>query len=565
MSPQTSHALLLSVPSALGLVLLLVHGFTFRRTRVMLGFLGLGLIFGLLRGNVIHWMTVDLPREVAGGFGMMPYTITTPVIRIGDASLQECVGWLFALYLGWCLSERVLDRMGWTERPALPLAGLLFVWMGCICYAVEAGAGALGWWVWSISTENRLFLEVPPAGMWAWPSVAFDFALPFLLIVAHRGTGKRWPWLLALIFPVHMAVHVTDSFVEGGLLAWLAPSRIWHWLMLAAMVTLALGGRRPLADLRETPRPGLARVARWFPLGVAWMLVIDLWVGIGLVAGRTDLLLTTLPLLVFVLLGLPRIPVLAVAGFGVVLAPFADWRGLAVLAPVAAYGLVRLAKDRGDSRRFRGLVLAVSVVFALVMMVKAVGCGVATENHARAALAAHRAGGGEAAAAAELWLERARRRCDCLLDVHASAGSYFEAEQANELALRSFLEAEKLQPDYVWLQQQIGFTLGRLGRPAEAVVHLQRAAELLPSQPELQGNLGAYRLLAGDIPGAEAPLRRALELDPDYGPAVTNLARWHLARGERDEAIALLKERLALAENEDHRAMIQAFLDQLGG
>ncbi len=272
MDPQLSKVLLLAVPSLVGFLLLCVHGFAYRPAKTMVAFLVGSLGFGLIRAHVIHWLTIDAPTAFGGGdfFGFMPYLMTTPLARVGNASLQECMGWSFALYLGWSLSERILARWNGSQEPPLfSVVFLVSIFMASIAYAVEAGAGALSWWVWTIPVTSRHLLEVPAAGIWAWFSVAVDFFLPFLVLVNRRAFPGWVRVGVLLIFPIHMAAHLLD--VVGGHWGFspiLAPSAVAHWTMLFGVLALALicgsrpWKRRSVAGLRRPVWLGVSRL-RW--------------------------------------------------------------------------------------------------------------------------------------------------------------------------------------------------------------------------------------------------------------------------------------------------------------
>lgn len=66
------------------------------------------------------------------------------------------------------------------------------------------------------------------------------------------------------------------------------------------------------------------------------------------------------------------------------------------------------------------------------------------------------------------------------------------------------------------LRQNLGVALVRAGRPAEAMAHLRRAAELRPDDAEAAAGLAAAALAAGDLDTAELEAARALVLSRDH-------------------------------------------------
>jgi Tfp pilus assembly protein PilF len=223
------HFLLL-IPSSLLLGLLFAHSWRYRGKKVTLAFFISCFVFGIIRGNLIDYICIASLGEKG-----LPYLFVQPVARIWNASLQECLGWIFALYLSWSTVEWILSRQGKNKVPLYRLIGLSGFFMGGIAYAVEAAAGAVKWWVWVLPVKNSFFAEVPPAGIIAWISVVFDFLGPFLFL--YYKTFSRW-WskaLLCCIFPIHMLMHTKVSF-DVDWLPMMGPSDLWHWLIVGLLL-----------------------------------------------------------------------------------------------------------------------------------------------------------------------------------------------------------------------------------------------------------------------------------------------------------------------------------------
>ena len=113
--------MLLPVGSGIALILLMVHSWRVRGPRVTLGFFGAGLVFGLVRANVV-WLIVS--HLEGNPEAMKPYLPQGGFLpEIGHASIQVAMGWVFALYLAWTISELILRRLP-------PLADRVFVIVG---------------------------------------------------------------------------------------------------------------------------------------------------------------------------------------------------------------------------------------------------------------------------------------------------------------------------------------------------------------------------------------------------------------------------------------------------
>ena len=190
--------LLLFVPSAVAIALLMWHAWSHRGRRIALSFFISAFLFGVVRGNVIHWITVESQG------GVMPYVFTQPVVQIFSASLQAVIGWIFALYVSWWLAERVLARIPALKGDLMATVGMTCVGMAAVGYGVEGGAAAAGWWLWSIPTHNRFFAGVPTVGIAEWFAVGFEFFIPYFLAFCTPYRRRVWAHALWGVFLFHL-------------------------------------------------------------------------------------------------------------------------------------------------------------------------------------------------------------------------------------------------------------------------------------------------------------------------------------------------------------------------
>lgn len=130
-------------------------------------------------------------------------------------------------------------------------------------------------------------------------------------------------------------------------------------------------------------------------------------------------------------------------------------------------------------------------------------------------------------------------------EIQLAAGRLDEAEA-------SFRHALALKPDYTgFAATNLGVTLVRAGRAAEALEYFRLETELLPDKPSTHDNLGNLLTQLGRDTEAAAAFERALRLDGAFVPALNNLAGVHFRAGRLAEAIPLYQRAAALDPSDD--------------
>lgn len=92
----------------------------------------------------------------------------------------------------------------------------------------------------------------------------------------------------------------------------------------------------------------------------------------------------------------------------------------------------------------------------------------------------------------------------------------------------------------------LGAVFKQLGRSADALAPMQKAAVLAPRDVEAHYNLGATLQNLGRLDEAEASYRRALQINPDYADAHSNLGVTLQDLGRLDEAEASYRRTLQI-------------------
>lgn len=485
------RTLLLFVPSAVAIAVLVWHAWSHRGRRIALSFFISAFLFGVLRGNVIHWITVESQG------GVMPYVFTQPVVQIFSASLQAVIGWIFALYVSWWLAERVLDRIPALKGDLMATVGMACVGMAAVGYGVEGGAAAAGWWLWSIPTYNRFFAGVPTVGIAEWFAVGFEFFIPYFLAFCTPYRRRVWAHALWGVFLFHMFLHLFFEPISRAVPT--QPFVLWHWISILTLGVLALTGAGSTtvetAESRHRSRHGLM----WMCIGLFTAVMVIAQVGIG---GRPDLLVSLIPLALLCLMALPKIAMPYILASAVI-AWIAEGFGTGfVTTPVAAILFLQGRAWWGGQWLFRIGVIALFVGIGLGVY----RSGVALSQQCEVYM---------------MHLERAAR--------HAGNGRM-------DLAAREQAAADALAPGDVEAYLQIGYALDRRGFLGLAIAQFRKALDLEPTLFTAHYDLGMALERFRDTAGAEAAFRRSIELAPRFYDGHVRLGELWLNQGRADSA-----------------------------
>jgi tetratricopeptide (TPR) repeat protein len=105
------------------------------------------------------------------------------------------------------------------------------------------------------------------------------------------------------------------------------------------------------------------------------------------------------------------------------------------------------------------------------------------------------------------------------------------------------------RPDNPRAQYNLGLTLAREGRDAEAINHYEEALRLQPNYPKVRNNLGIALANSGRISEAIANFTELLRLDPNDADAHNNLGSALAQSGRMADAIEHFQAALRLQPN----------------
>jgi tetratricopeptide (TPR) repeat protein len=452
--------LLLTVPSLAVLALLLWHSArTLPRRRATSFWAGIA-VYGFIRALSVRWITEK-------GLGAsVPYEIRDPLFPVLGVAPQEVVGWAIVAYLGWWLGYRFAAARARGGRPRLfPQVAWACLFLGAISWAVEATAVAAGWWRWTLTASNSLFLGVPFIGIVDWFFVGVDFLLPFVVITAPAFAGRPARFLTLLAFPVHFGAHLFVGRITPSVP--IPVFHLAHWALLALVVWLAL--RSEVADAAFEPAE---RRYGWLAIAGLAVVLVDV-IGMDLLLRRSDLLPSVLPAVAVAIQTLRPAP-----GFLLGAGAFVAGAWLPPLALSAVPAATHAALQWGWRHRW-------SAVVALPLI-------------AAAALGTH-----AASARKEADLTRRLDRAVAARD----RGELAVADRELSAAWRDFPESHVAPA----LLGEIYYRTGRLAEAREALLDVVR---IKPSHAPAWRHLAVIDLRRGDAVSAQRAAQKGLAAEP---------------------------------------------------
>lgn len=128
-------------------------------------------------------------------------------------------------------------------------------------------------------------------------------------------------------------------------------------------------------------------------------------------------------------------------------------------------------------------------------------------------------------------------------------GALFKQMGRSADALTPMQKAAALSPGDVEAHYNLGVTLQDMGRSIEAEISYRRALKINPNYADAHSNLGVILQELGRLDEAEASYRRTLQISPDYAKAHSNLGAILQKLGRLDEAEASLRRALQISQD----------------
>ncbi len=182
--------LILLLPAMLAFLLLLIHCYIYRGMRLTFVFFG---------GVFLHTLMKELTHiYVRYGTNLLPpYEMVGRSLQILRLPLIVYIGWAMTFYLAWYIAEGIIRRISFFRDKAFPTIVWSALIAGAISYCVEATAINAGWWVW-LSPDYRLkdFLVAPFSTLESWPAETSHFLLIFFICECSKHRRQWWRMFL---------------------------------------------------------------------------------------------------------------------------------------------------------------------------------------------------------------------------------------------------------------------------------------------------------------------------------------------------------------------------------
>ncbi|MCF8256814.1 MAG: tetratricopeptide repeat protein [Flavobacteriales bacterium] len=129
---------------------------------------------------------------------------------------------------------------------------------------------------------------------------------------------------------------------------------------------------------------------------------------------------------------------------------------------------------------------------------------------------------------------------------HLQLGRISDSKGNAAIALASYADAVRIDPEHLEALVALGHAESRTGRNALAIGHFEQAISIGGEHPMLLNNLGALHMKAGDPTKAQPYLERLAQLMPTDARAQYNLGMLYLAKGEAQKAESALQTALRI-------------------
>jgi tetratricopeptide (TPR) repeat protein len=129
---------------------------------------------------------------------------------------------------------------------------------------------------------------------------------------------------------------------------------------------------------------------------------------------------------------------------------------------------------------------------------------------------------------------------------HMKLGEALAEQNKNAEAIRHYLEALRINPDFAQVHFNLGNVHASQGNYKDAIYHYNEALRLNPKYAKAHNNLGTALLSQGNYKDAIYHFYETLRIDPNYPGAYYNLGKIFANNGKTEKAIDFYRKALDL-------------------
>ncbi|MCG2703621.1 MAG: hypothetical protein L6366_04560 [Candidatus Omnitrophica bacterium] len=277
--------------SIIGTLLLFFHSWRYHKPKITIYFFLFSTTFGLFKQYYIHYFYLVEPK---------PFVfLHTGEFKLFGINPVKTIGWNFAFYLSYFLAEQILSRLGMIKHYVTPVVILGALICTTISFCMEITGIATGMWQWNA----RVTFDIPyilsqgllarPIINWATKCAMFLFGFSiFTSPLFNKWTGKI---LCLFVFFWHFIlfrlVHISSD----------TSFNIFYFTLLILFIYLPLEKN---FFIDKTAHDWTTNI-----LAYAAAMLMIIFIAVKLIAnGHPELLISILPLLLFIILSIKELP-----------------------------------------------------------------------------------------------------------------------------------------------------------------------------------------------------------------------------------------------------------------
>ncbi len=124
---------------------------------------------------------------------------------------------------------------------------------------------------------------------------------------------------------------------------------------------------------------------------------------------------------------------------------------------------------------------------------------------------------------------------------HACLANAFFDRGINALAIKQYVEALKIKPNYAKVHYNLGLVLVRENQPDAAIKHFKLSLKVRPEETKTHNALAIELAKKNKLESAILHFKEAIRLDPKFIDAQNNLGFTFFLQGEYQKAISLFQ------------------------